>query len=258
MSNDSFSFDGNPRHYQHFKFQLTMHLHAKLDKYDTILKQIAFLATKLQGRALTWLNQVFLSYDFTNSTFDAVLSLMDSQFTNHNATQEANDMVSRASQKPGQTASAYSDWFRQAAAHSNFGEAAKMYHYQQGLRAAVKNALAASFNEPTDLETLITWSIRLDQRIPRESHQSRSARQPTSTSNQSFPTTAPPVTRTAAPTPQPSTDSSSSYHARMFEQRQHRRENNLCAYCGSAEHAVDTCPVLKAKPHRPHKRSKNA
>ena len=112
--------------------------------------------------------------------------------------------------------------------------------FYNGLSDIIKDELAAR-DPPADLDTLITTAIRIDgrlqerrrQRAGTRSHRSRQSSPPP---DSSFASIASVLSEPAEPMQLGRTQLSSA-------ERQRRRRENCCMYCGQGGHYVSSCPV---------------
>ena len=149
--------------------------------------------------------------------------------------------------------------------------------YYKGLKPGVKDGMVYENPTPTTLNALIAASFRLDSRIydhilerklehppgPRTSKPITEATlapraYPPATQPYPRPTTAartpttPIATAVDGTTPM-ELDFTQLYRSRprgalVDSERQRRRDNNLCLYCGSPNHHVNTCPLAPPRP----------
>lgn len=146
--------------------------------------------------------------------------------------------------------------------------------FYKGLKPVVKDGLVYENPAPTTLAQLTSAALRIDSRqferllerkseSPALQHTYRAPRYPSAEPPPPRPSvtvTAPPVSR---PTPAPSSDGSTPmeldliqpYPSRLRgplsnEEKQRRRELNLCHYCASPNHRIQTCPLAPVRPQQ--------
>ena len=141
----------------------------------------------------------------------------------------------------------YTAEFRKWSADTGWNEPALKYQYRQGLSEALKDELAR-IETPATLEDLIQSATKLDRRMrERRSERSQGPRPSwmlpkPSPVHPSFPVT--PVT--SAPEAEPM--QLGLVRAPLTpEEKQRRRQANLCLYCGGTGHFLRTCPVRPSK-----------
>ena len=146
----------------------------------------------------------------------------------------------RALHQGNRPASVYASEFQQLASDLTWDDSALMEQFRHGLRGEVKD-LMLSFHDPVDLNALCVLAIRCDNRLfeRRQERQLEAAHmvRPTVT----MPTHLPQL-------PSGSTNDPMHVDAVRFsrltnEEKERRRQNNLCLYCGGSGHMVRNCPA---------------
>jgi hypothetical protein len=163
------------------------------------------------------------------------------------------------------SASAYSVEFKSLVEHLDYSPDGKRDLYFEHLNPTLKATIAIQGRAPT-FEDLIDQSIRIDQaQFDAQKAQGSSSR--SNDANQPAATTLPPASKkfldnpitrsTPAPTPtlapnpksapssKPAPRPNFGSHPRpplTDAEKQRRRDNNLCMYCGDPGHSIDACP----------------
>uniref|UniRef100_A0A8C5R0W1 ribonuclease H n=1 Tax=Leptobrachium leishanense TaxID=445787 RepID=A0A8C5R0W1_9ANUR len=146
----------------------------------------------------------------------------------------------------------YISEFRAVAADTGLNDVGLKDHFRHGLSEQLKDELAR-IGVPTSLEALITQSLVLDQHF-RERRQERLSNTPFTPPRRHEPS---PVT-----SPRPTSSSSSPEPMEIgtikgplsSSERDRRRTQNLCLYCGQPGHLLRGCPT---RPPRPSERGKS-
>uniref|UniRef100_A0A8C5PCP2 ribonuclease H n=1 Tax=Leptobrachium leishanense TaxID=445787 RepID=A0A8C5PCP2_9ANUR len=146
----------------------------------------------------------------------------------------------------------YVSEFRAVAADTGLNDVGLKDHFRHGLSEQLKDELAR-IGVPTSLEALITQSLVLDQRF-RERRQERLSNTPFTPPRRHEPS---PVT-----SPRPTSSSSSPEPMEIgtikgplsSSERDRRRTQYLCLYCGQPGHLLRGCPT---RPPRPSERGKS-
>lgn len=136
----------------------------------------------------------------------------------------------------------YSIDFRILASRSNWNPGALLDAFLHGLSDYIKDELACR-DLPADLDSLIALSIRVDQRIRARRHEKQQMRHlhPQSPSRH-LSSTIQLEARDNAPTEDPEPMQLGRTQLTP-EERQRRRTQNLCLYCGQSGHFLARCPV---------------
>lgn len=137
----------------------------------------------------------------------------------------------------------YTVEFRKWAADTNWNEPALHYQYRQGLSELLKDELAR-METPETLEELIQAATKLDRRLRERRSERFQGPRPTWT-----PFRAPSMPSPSSTTP-PEAEPMQLGLVRApltSEERQRRRQSNLCLYCGGAGHFLRSCPIRPSK-----------
>lgn len=217
--------------------------------YSSDRAKVAFIMSLLSGKASAWAVALVNRDSPVCNTLTSFTSEMQRVFDHPLQGKEASSRLLSLHQGSG-SVSAYSIDFRILATECGWDDKALQGIFYRGLSEAVKDELAAR-DETTNLEDLISLSIRLDNRL-RERRRERTARSSYS-----------------SPSPQPRTphlaelpaaqESSNTTEEPMqlgrirlpVEERQRRLRERLCIYCGQAGHILLNCPIRpKDQAHR--------
>lgn len=150
------------------------------------------------------------------------------------------------------SAAVYGSKFREIMTHLNQTDESRMTYYRRGLKDSVKDLLVgvmAGDNPPKDLDSLMRVSITIDNRLHERALEKKNPRSSIPLSQR----LTDPAPSTSRQTHIPGTESVAMEIDAIrvvtkltAEEKQRRKDNNLCLYCGGAGHRVDNCPV-KAK-----------
>ncbi|GAA5865994.1 hypothetical protein JCM1840_003368 [Sporobolomyces johnsonii] len=154
-------------------------------------------------------------------------------------------------------ASLYAAEFRRLALSLNWGDEALKYHFVNGLKEELKDELARL--DPIDsLDTLIERVVILDNRaFMRRLQRNNRSYTPTLSSvptTRSFSSPSPATAPVVAPEDRMQIDANRRPVKRgplSQAEKDYRRRNNLCSFCGAAGHFADGCPVLAARDRKP-------
>jgi hypothetical protein len=147
----------------------------------------------------------------------------------------------------------YAVEFRQLASRLSWSDQPLIASFYNGLKNQIRGELIKTKDLfEMELEDFIALAVNIE--IVQEQERSskryyrpaRKSHAPNDPFEKPRETTDPP-----GPRPAPSNDSGS-YRRLTEKERNHRRENNLCMYCGDANHIVRDCPVAPPRsPARP-------
>ncbi|KAI4900377.1 hypothetical protein NFI96_000695, partial [Prochilodus magdalenae] len=212
-------------------------------KFSTDRSRIAFIISRLTGKALDWATAVWASYE--NDTYDHFLSGFQSVFDHPHDGKSYGELLTRMRQGSRSVAE-YSLEFRTIAAGTGWNEPALLTFYRLGLNQDVLTELAFRDDDDLSLDELITLAIRLDHLKSRSSFVSPRTpfvRTPRSAPHVSMPTPQPrAVPRvTSEPSPEEPMQCDSSRLSRA--ERLRRLHGGLCLYCGAGGHFLRDCQV---------------
>ena len=254
-------FYGDRKKLRGFLTQLDIYFTLRPNEFSTDIQRIYFAASYLRGAAANWM-EPYLRKLSTGTTIDNLVPLLDTYqqflqeinktFGDINETATAERELQRLKQT--KSCSLYTTEFRRITSHLSWNEEALIFTYYQGLKDYIKDELSKD-ERPHTLSDLIEKAVRLDDRIferkvEKQGHFSSSRPQnqrPPFQPRQHYPSPPDPMDLDASfkhkpsnPAPQSSRNTSNKGKLTMAE-KQYRRDNNLCLYCGKAGHRVQDC-----------------
>ena len=136
--------------------------------------------------------------------------------------------------------------FQRLAVESKWPETVLFQLFYRALNSNLKDEICR-YDRPPSIEEYYKMAVRLDNRLTerkmeKKEDNSRLTFKPVNKSNPDAMVIG--NSRTHPTTLEEISDSGShqSRKSLFVEERQYRRENNLCAYCGATDHARDACP----------------
>lgn len=205
--------------------------------YPSDRSKIAYVITLLTDKARAWATAIWQKQGPDCSDFNLFSENMLRVFDQTFSGQEAARKLLNLRQGRNSVAD-YAISFRTLAADSGWNEPALISSFINGLSEALKDGLA-TVDCPHELEALISSAIRLDNRV----RERQRARSPATFEAQtpSWQVTAPP---TDCPEPM------QVGRARLSQaERDRRRREKCCIYCGQPGHFRVSCPELLGKDH---------
>jgi hypothetical protein len=162
--------------------------------------------------------------------------------------------ATRSLRKLRQTGSvaSYASEFRRHSTLLSWGEQALVSQFYDGLKGSIKDELAR-VERPTELRALIDLATRIDTRLYERSLERGDMPRPSIPAPRQHPRgpAAPTTTTSFKANPAQRPVFRRPFQRLSEEQKDYRRKNNLCMYCGAQEHAVHECPIRPKDPHRP-------
>lgn len=188
-------------------------------------------------------------------TFSAFASHLNSAFGIVDEAQQAERRL-RNLQQTG-SASQYYTRFLSLSSLLDWDDHALRSQFYHGLKSHIKDDLA-HHDRPTSLEALKDLTIRIDNRLFERIQERKDERGPAVAFNSSTSRPAFQPARPFAPRPSPiisgptpmdidAVNATAPRGPLSAQEKQRRRQFNLCLYCGQPNHTVNTCP-LKPQP----------
>uniref|UniRef100_A0A3B5QH33 CCHC-type domain-containing protein n=1 Tax=Xiphophorus maculatus TaxID=8083 RepID=A0A3B5QH33_XIPMA len=218
------------------------------------LSKIYYVMGLLRDQALAWALAFDSTTPLTSLTFKQFTDELSTVFDHPDHVGDASKRLLKLRQGS-RSAAEFSVEFRTLAADTKWNDEALKGVYYQALTEALKDGLSVS-DEAKDLNSLITMSIRLDNRL-RERRRERSGQSASALPRLFQPaverSSATPVFPPAqSPAPAPPDDEPMQIgrtHLTATE-RQRRLQTGDCLYCGKPGHRISSCPVRpKDKAH---------
>ncbi|OJT05507.1 Retrotransposon-derived protein PEG10 [Trametes pubescens] len=198
-----------------------------------------------------------------------LLDNFEGLITDFRAHFETSDIVSKALRqldalRQSTSVATYAARFQEILVHLDLSEATQIQRFYQGLKESVKDVLVTVRDLPTNLKDYIKLATDIDNRLHErdlERKHDKSSTRPRHDDHRSSTTT---QQRPSAPAPSASASTTnSSGHVPMevdavrfgpltSAEKERRRKNGLCLYCGQGNHRVSDCPNMsdKAKQNR--------
>lgn len=210
--------------------------------------KIAFAATRLSGSAEIWFSVLEDRDDPSIDSWDHFESNFVNEFsTTRNEWQTRVDLV--FIRQKTKTINEYTAHFRSLANQLNFGDEALLTLYFLGLNAQIQQYIESLQIMPICFNDIVNTALDYGSRslIRRSPYPSSTL----STHQRILP---PPIGDSSRPMdisninrPSPPPSSTNSRAPLTPDEKAFRLHNNLCLYCGSAQHLVDSCLVRPSK-----------
>uniref|UniRef100_A0A8C9Y649 CCHC-type domain-containing protein n=1 Tax=Sander lucioperca TaxID=283035 RepID=A0A8C9Y649_SANLU len=241
-------YDGDLGRCRSFLMQCGLGFDLQPNSYATDKARIAFVIELLRGRALDWASALWERQDTCMGSYQEFTAEMRKLFDHPVRGRDAANRLFSLHQGARSVADFVIE-FRTLAVESEWNETSLQAAFYQGLSEQLKDELI-SYPEPSDLDSLIALSIRVDNRIRERRREKRWG-----SSNQS-----PSLLPSKSGNRPERADHSSPHeikgeflpsdpepmqvgrHGLTMEERQRRRETNSCLYCGNSGHYISTCP----------------
>lgn len=230
-------YGGKPGECRGFLTQCDLTFELQSSTFATERAKIAYVITLLTDKARAWATSVWQRQGPECSDFKKFSEEMLRVFDQSVSSTDSAKKLMNIRQGKG-SVSDYAIAFRTLAAVSGWNDAALVVAFHHGLSDSVKDGLASA-GCPSDLETLITHAMRLDNRL-RERRRDQIPGQNHSTTPGHSWSPAP----LSLDTPEPMQIGRTSISA---TERERRRREKCCIYCGKPDHFRASCPELLGK-----------
>ena len=242
-------FDGkSAANLRNFLYQLRTTFKAQPDRSE--MSKIMYAASFFRDRARGWM-EPYIDADeppVWMESFKTFSAKLVDVFGDPDTVRNADYRLRKLRQTD--TVADYVGEFRHFAQHLSWGDQAFAGQFFEGLKEPIQDELDKR-TYVLELEPLIDLALRCDtllrNRLDRRGHQSK-LQPPAPKKDRSDATPKPqtaPKTATTRPSQSPG-DGRVKFQPLTTEQKQYRRDNNLCMYCGDPGHFVDNCPTRPA------------
>lgn len=251
--NDPTPFEGKKSELRNFLTQLRMTIQAQPSRFLTEHSKCLFAASYLRGTAFHWVQPLVDQDPIAPELqdFPSFLERLRLVFGDPDEKASAERQLTSLRQT-GPTAT-YATEFLRISAVLGWNQEALVYTFYNGLKDPVKDELA-KMDRPRTLTAIMELATRIDNRLQDRFLERRGApgprptprpmQQPTPALN--WPPRQPPQPMDidgVRPRPQPRPPLTA-------EEKQRRRDLNLCLYCGEPNHLAANCPAIPAARYR--------
>lgn len=208
------------------KIQLLFALYPRV--YPTAALKSGLLISLLDGAAADWAARELRENPELIHDYDNLIQRFTNAFDDHERRFKSQHRLMSLRQGSRSVAT-YSQEFRSLALHTQWDTAALLAHYIQGLRDDIQDLLIC-LTDPTSIDEAIAKATACEVRI----HSRARNRATTGSNGYTLGNQRQPPTQPRGPLTQ--------------EEKDRRRANNLCAYCGDASHLRANCPRTPQRP----------
>lgn len=243
-----FTSSGEPT-FAEFRAQLKTMFARFPESLDTDADKINYTIQCMEGAPAQFfapfVNEEIQDEDGYLETFERFMQILDDLYGDHHYIDEINTRLARLRQTG--TMAEYITQFKSLGARARWNDAALLARFKDGLSDEVKILLTSQWHHMTSVseaQSLASAAYqnflaqrRLHVKLSRPSNQNQ---------NQSR---RPPAPAPSAPTsPSTAMEIDAVRTCRLTPQeKQRRRDNGLCLYCGGENHFADNCPVKRAR-----------
>lgn len=240
-------FDGTFALFRGFLMQCELIFFHQPSQFTLPAARVAFITNLTTGYALDWAQATLSTRPELFNNYELFLIEFKRVFDHSSAGQDVGVRLMSLSQGD-RTTAAYSIEFRTLAAGSGWNDAGLRSAFRRGLSESIKDELVR--DKPATLEELIQLSIDVDERVrerrgERARHPVNSPRYRNVAPALTAPrTTSPPSTAPVTTSPTVEEPMQLGRARLTTAEKERRRIQGLCLYCGVKGHLRDTCPAL--------------
>ncbi len=222
-------FAGDRRFLKGFLAKIDLVFALYPDRYQEDESKVIYAISRLYGNAMNWAASLIEKNDPCLHNYQEFKDKMKTFYGNADFTFIANQMLKKLKQQHLGGIRGYILEFNRYADESNWNEQAKMDAFLSGLNQQVAVKILEMFPGPRDLASLQTIASRIDSRLysqrfyfNRSSSNTKTRFKNNNRNNFS---------------------KNKTHHGPLSrEEKERRKKENLCLYCGSPNHLLDDCP----------------
>ena len=229
-------YNGNKSDFRSFVSQVRLIFQLQPHRYHSDFIKTGFIGTLLVGPAASWFATLFETNSQSLYNLDLFFQEFGENFGDFDRVTVAANKIHSLRQGY-QSASAYASDFRQVSCDLKWGEDALVDMFRRGLHDEVKDLLL-TLPYPKTLNEAISFAVRCDNRLTERRMERIRRRSPKILEY-------PPFQQQQHPVPM-EVDMANEllkFSKKLSAQeKERRRRENLCMYCGGEGHFVDKCP----------------
>jgi len=220
-------------------------------------QKVLFVISYLAGTPRGWARSILEdpNHPYRND-FAEFKKALDAMYADRNLKQRALDKLGHLEQT--KSVASYSAEFQNIIAPLDLDDSSKQSMFYRGLSTGIKKSLIY-FDPPENFTKLLEQCISIDQRqfaLRQEEKQSEKPSKPRFKSSNSNNSTKPGEPNHSQSVSTQKKPPSGPHDSVPDDEKNRRRENNLCFRCGSPHHRIGGCPLSKGPvPNRPAKAS---
>ena len=240
-------FSGNRAELRNFLSQVRLVFDIQPSRFKTEKQKVLYAASFLRDTAYSWFEPLLHQSPAPSllNGFDEFAKKLSAVFGDPDQTAIAERDIRSLRQRT--SASAYAAEFQRLAAYLSWNDTALASQFYWGLSDAVKDTMA-QMDRPEGLASLMATAIRIDTRQTERKLEQRSRtpvfRPPAPQPQQYFVPRPPPAQApVSVSAPMDIEAAVSKCGPLSADEKERRRRNNLCMYCGKPGHFASNCPV---------------
>lgn len=228
-------FAGDRRYLKGFLAKIDLIFLLYPERYPDDASKVIYLISRFYGQAMNWAATLIEKADPCLNDYSAFVSKLKAFYGSNDSTYVANQMLRTLRQHTLGGIRGYINEFNKYADESSWNEQAKMDAFIAGLNNQVALKILEMFPGPRDLISLQTIASRIDSRLAtrkiflnnnnynyrRNKNQSKDKKYKNNKGKSQTQRYSGPLSK---------------------EEKERRKKENLCLYCGSPSHQLNECP----------------
>lgn len=244
-------FTGKVSEFQNFLAQCTLVLTVCTNTYVTDEEKVLFMISHMKDDPLTWARDIVLDpLHPLRRNYPAFRAALSNVYDDRAYKADAEDKLQCLSQTG--SASSYAQRFQSLASALELNDTAKCIMFYSGLKPEVKRAIITA-GRASPLHALVDQAVNFDQLFFQQTRQEKRALKPEPSLQpykKQYQYTDKHANESKLPNPGPKP--SQPRGPLTQEEKEYRRNNGLCLYCGKSGHLADTCPAKKKPAQNPN------
>ena len=232
-------FAGDRRYLKGFLAKMNLIFMISPDRFPTDETKVIYIISRLYGNAMNWAASLIENRDPCLSNYDAFIAKINSVYGSFDSTFVANQKLRTIKQRRLGDVRSYILEFNRYADESSWNEEAKMDAFLVGLNDQIANRILEMFPGPRSLSAMQTIAARIDSRIAANRNffnpQNKSNNRPRNNNNNN--------SNKRKWNSNKRTSNSKPRGPLSNEEKERRKRENLCLYCGSSKHLLENCPL---------------
>lgn len=243
-------FSGEAKRFQTFFTQCELHFLSRPEVFSSDMSKITFMISYLSGEAASWAGVLVKQKDLALYDFKLFKEEFSKLFDKRQESLQVDGELLELKQGNRELVS-YITQFKTLVVESNWPEEKRASLFYRGLRDELKDALSGVVNRPTSCDALMDLVVQLDFRLyERRLERRRGDNKQENKSNPRF--DRPRLEFVNRDFRSKNSESSGRIRGPLSkEERDRRRNNNLCLYCGRSGHFLGNCPYTPKKVQNP-------
>jgi len=229
-------FAGDRRYLKGFIAKMNLIFALRPDLYETDESKVIYVISRFYGNAMNWAATLIENDDPCLRNYPDFINRLKSSYGCQDLEFIANRRLKTLKQKRIGGINGYISEFNHYADDSSWNETAKMDAFMDGLQEQIATRIYEMFPGPRTLLNLQNIACRIDSRLAANQnfYENRSR------NNTRY--------RNIPRNQRNSHKEKNNIHGPLSkEEKERRRRENLCMYCGRSNHILDDCPLRKKK-----------